>query len=41
VNDPPANRTLADNGAEPGAPFEITPAEREELAEAGVPVRQA
>ena len=28
-------------GAEPGAPFEITPAEREELAEAGVAVRPA
>lgn len=26
-------------GAEPGAPFEITPAEREELAEAGLSVR--
>jgi hypothetical protein len=28
-------------GAEPGAPFEITPAEREELTEAGVAVRPA
>jgi hypothetical protein len=28
-------------GAEPGAPFEITPAERDELAEAGVSVRPA
>ncbi len=28
-------------GAEPGAPFEITPAEREELSDAGLPVRPA
>ena len=28
-------------GAEPGAPFEVTPAERAELAEAGLPATPA